>query len=153
MWCVGVLTKEYRTRMYELLELYARPLRRDEPVICLDEKSTQLLRDFRAPLPMRPGVALRQDYEYVRGGTCNLFVAVEPKGGQRTVEVTERRGKADFVAFACDLLERVYGSARRVHLVLDNKRKLDVANCSIGLNDVLGDGRVAAAAPQTRHFD
>jgi hypothetical protein len=75
MWCVGVLTEEYRSRMYELLELYARPMRRDEPVVCLDEKSTQLLGDSRAPLPMRPGVPLRQDYEYVRGGTCNLFVA------------------------------------------------------------------------------
>jgi hypothetical protein len=41
--------------------LYARPLRRDEPVVCLDEKSTQLLSDFRAPLPMRPGVPVRQD--------------------------------------------------------------------------------------------
>jgi hypothetical protein len=106
--------------MYKLLELYARPLRRDEPVICLDEKSTQLLGDSRPPLPMRPGVPARQDYEYVRGGTCNLFVAVEPKGGRRTVTVTERRAKVDFVAFVRELLEDVYGSARRVHLVLDN---------------------------------
>jgi hypothetical protein len=120
MWCVGELTQEYRERMYQLLELYARPLRRDEPVICLDEKSTQLLGDSRAPLPMRPGVPARQDYEYVRGGTCNLFVAVEPKGGRRTVAVTERRAKPDFVAFVRELLEGVYGSARRVHLVLDN---------------------------------
>jgi len=120
MWCVDELTQEYRERMYQLLELYARPLRREEPVICLDEKSTQLLGDSRAPLPMRPGVPARQDYEYVRAGTCNLFVAVEPKGGRRTVVVTERRAKADFVAFVRELLQRIYGSARRVHLVLDN---------------------------------
>lgn len=32
----------------------------------------------------------RQDYEYVRNGTTtNLFVAVEPKAGQRIVSVTE----------------------------------------------------------------
>jgi hypothetical protein len=98
MWCVGVLSEEYRSRMYELLELYARPRQRDEPVICLDEKSTQLLGDCRAPLPMRPGVPARQDYEYVRAGTCNLFVAVEPKGGRRTGAVTEHRGQA---AAAC----------------------------------------------------
>jgi hypothetical protein len=36
------------------------------------------------------------------------------------VGVTERRAKPDFVAFVRDLLERVYRSARRVHLVLDN---------------------------------
>jgi hypothetical protein len=36
------------------------------------------------------------------------------------VVVTKARGKIDFVAFARNLLERVYRSARRVHLVLDN---------------------------------
>jgi hypothetical protein len=120
MWCVGVLTEEYRRRMYDLLDLYARPLRRDEPVVCVDEKSTQLLRDSRPGLPMRPGAPLRQDYEYARGGTANLFVAVEPKAGRRTVTVTEHRGKRDFVAFARHLLQRVYRHARRIHLVVDN---------------------------------
>jgi hypothetical protein len=47
-------------------------------------------------------------------------VALEPKGGRRIVAVTERRAKVDFVAFVRELLEGVYGSARRVHLVLDN---------------------------------
>jgi len=120
MWCVGILTEEYRRRMYDLLALYARPFHRQEPVICLDEKSTQMLTHSRTPLPMRCGTPIRQDYEYVRRGTCNLFVAVEPRAGRRVVGVTERRAKPDFVAFVRDLLERVYRSARRVHLVLDN---------------------------------
>lgn len=120
MWCVGRLTDEYRQRMYDLLDLYARPFRSREPVVCLDEKSKQLLKDSRPPLPTRPGMPLRQDYEYVRGGTCNLFVAVEPKGGRRTVQITEHRAKTDFVAFVQYLLERVYATARRIHLVLDN---------------------------------
>ena len=120
MWCIGRLTKEYRQRMYDLLDLYARPFRPGEPVVCLDEKSKQLLKDSRAPLPIRPGMPVRRDYEYVRAGTCNLFVAVEPKGGRRTVLVTDRRAKPDFVAFVRSLLEQVYGTARRVHLVLDN---------------------------------
>lgn len=120
MWCVGQLTEEYRQRMYNLLDLYARPFRSREPVICLDEKSKQLLKDSRRPLPIRPGTPLRQDYEYVRGGTCNLFVAVEPKGGRRTVQITDHRTKADFVAFVQYLLEDVYATARRIHLILDN---------------------------------
>jgi hypothetical protein len=106
--------------MVDLLDLYARPFRPDEPVVCLDEKSKQLLRDSRAPLPIRPGTPARRDYEYVRAGTCNLFVAVEPRGGRRTVRVTDRRAKPDFVAFVRDLLQRVYATARRVHFVLDN---------------------------------
>ena len=106
--------------MYELLALYARPHHGSEPVVCLDEKSTQLLADSRTALPMQPGRPLRQDYEYRRRGTCILFVAVEPQAGRRTVLVTKRRAKPDFVHFARHLIEHVYHSARRVHLVMDN---------------------------------
>lgn len=120
MWCVGRLTEEYRERMYDLLDLYARPFRSREPVICVDEKSKQMFKDSRPPLPIKPGTPMRQDYEYVRAGTCNLFVAVEPKGGHRTVMVTDHRAKVDFVAFVQFLLEQVYATARRVHLVMDN---------------------------------
>lgn len=120
MWCVGRLTQEYRQRMYDLLDLYARPFRSREPVVCLDEKSKQLLKDSRPPLPIKPGTPGRLDYEYVRGGTCNLFVAIEPKGGRRTVQITDHRAKADFVAFVRHLLEQVYARAHRIHLVMDN---------------------------------
>ncbi len=120
MWCIGTLTEEYRQRMYDLLELYAKPLRRSEPVICVDEKSLQLLEHSRPPLPAAAHVVAKTDYEYVRKGTTNLFVAVEPKAGRRTVSVTDHRGKKDFVAFTRNLLTRTYAKARRVHLVLDN---------------------------------
>jgi len=120
MWCIGALTEEYRHRMYALLELYARPLSATEPVICIDEKSLQFIGHSRAPLPMTEGAPAKQDYEYKRNGTTNLFVAVEPKAGQRVVSVTEHRGKIDFVAFVGELLTRTYANARRVHLVLDN---------------------------------
>lgn len=106
--------------MYDLLDLYARPFRSREPVICVDEKSKQMFKDSRPPLSIKPGTPMRQDYEYVRAGTCNLFVAVEPKGGHRTVMVTDHRAKVDFVAFVQFLLEHVYATARRVHLVMDN---------------------------------
>jgi len=120
MWCIGRITEEYRKRMYDLLHLYSLPYRKQEPVVCLDEKSKQLLKDTRGPLPVKRGAPAKLDYEYKRAGVCNLFVAVEPKGQRRLVEVTERRAKPDFVGFVKILLERVYVSARRVHLVLDN---------------------------------
>ena len=120
MWCIGELTQEYRCRMYALLELYARPACRAEPVICIDEKSLQLIGHSREPLPMTSHNPTKQDYEYVRNGTTNLFVAVEPKAGQRIVSVTAHRGKVDFVAFIDGLLTGAYAKARRVHLVLDN---------------------------------
>lgn len=120
MWCIGRLTEEYRRRMYGLLDLYARPYLEREPVVCIDEKSKQLLKDIRTPLSLKPGVLAKHDYEYKRAGTCNLFVAVEPKGERRIVEVTARRTKVDFVDFVCRLLKAVYARASKVHLVLDN---------------------------------
>ena len=147
MWCIGTLTEEYRRRMYNLLALYARPLRCDEPVICIDEKSLQLLAHSREPLPMVPGARAKQDYEYVRKGTTNLFVAVEPKAGQRVVSVTAQRGKVDFVVFVQALLTDTYAAARKVHLVLDNLN-IHFRKC---FEDVLGK-RAASALLRRVHF-
>jgi hypothetical protein len=120
MWCVGRLTAEYRERMYGLCELYARPHDPQQPVVCVDEKSKQLLAPTRPAIPAKPGQIAKEDYEYERRGTCNLFVAVEPKGGHREVAVTERRTKADFVHFICGLLNTAYATVLMLHLVVDN---------------------------------
>jgi hypothetical protein len=120
MWCIGRITAEYRERMYNLLELYAKPYDPAEPVVCLDEKSKQLLQQTRRPIAAAPGQIAKEDYEYKRAGTRNLFVAIEPKAGHREVEVTRRRTKADFVGFVQYLAAVVYAQARKIHLVLDN---------------------------------
>ena len=120
MWCIGKITAEYRQRMYDLLELYARPYQAKEPVVCVDEKSKQLLEQTRRPLPAKAGVVAKEDYEYQRAGTRNLFVAVEPQGRHREVAVTARRTKSDFVKFIGRLVETVYVKAQKIHLVLDN---------------------------------
>jgi len=134
MWCIGELTQEYRQRMYALLALYARPFDPREPVLCIDEKSLQLIAHSRTPLPMSPGTPAKDDYEYVRAGTTNLFVAVEPKAGLRVVSVTEQRGKIDFVEFVVALLDGTYAAVRRIHLVLDNLN-IHFRKC---FDDVLG---------------
>jgi hypothetical protein len=106
--------------MYDVLDLYALPYNRDEPVVCVDEKSKQLLADTRVPLACKPGAANKHDYEYERRGTRNLFVAVEPLAGWRQVQVTAHRKKPDFVRFIRQLLQGRYRSAKKVHIVLDN---------------------------------
>ena len=120
MWCIGKITAEYRQRMYDLLALYAKPYHAEEPVVCVDEKSKQLLQQTRQPLAAKAGSVAKEDYEYKRAGTRNLFVAVEPKGCHREVEVTARRTKSDFVKFIGRLVETVYAKAHKIHLVLDN---------------------------------
>ena len=120
MWCIGKITAEYRQRMYDLLALYAKAYQAEEPVVCVDEKTKQLLEQTRRPLAGKAGSVAKEDYEYKRAGTRNLFVAVEPKGGHREVEVTARRTKSDFVKFVGRLVETVYAKAQKIHLVLDN---------------------------------
>lgn len=120
MWCIGNITPQYRQRMYNLLDLYERPYNAEEPVVCVDEKSKQLLAPLRPKLPVKPGQVTKVDYEYERKGTRNLFVAVEPLAGWRQVAVTLQRKKSDFVHFIRQLLQGRYRKAKRVHLVLDN---------------------------------
>lgn len=146
MWCIGALTEEYRHRMYALLNLYARPVSKAEPVICIDEKSLQLIAHSREPLPMTENSAAKDDYEYVRNGTTNLFVAVEPRAGQRIVEVTAHRGKVDFVAFVQDLVDNAYAKARCVHLVLDNLN----THFKKSFDDVLGTRAAAKLLRRVR---
>lgn len=105
--------------MYHLLELYEKPYDPLQPVICIDEKSKQLLGENKTPIPMKPGKSGKYDYEYKRLWTRNIFVAVEPKGGKRKVRVTERRTKKDFAEFVQGL-EKDYASATKIHIVLDN---------------------------------
>lgn len=106
--------------MEDVLDVYARPLDPKRPVVCLDEGGKQLVGDARPPLPVRPGKPERVDYEYVRNGTANLFVAFEPLAGVRRVQVTERRTSRDFARFARRVLDEWYPAADRVVLVLDN---------------------------------
>lgn len=79
-----------------------------------------MLARSRALLHIATGVLTRQDYEYVRRCIVNLFVAIKPRAAHREVSVTVRRGKADFDAFACRLVQSTYTRGGRVHVVLDN---------------------------------
>lgn len=101
------------------LRQYEKPLDPREPVVCLDEQPYQMVEDARPSEPASPGKIAKQDYEYRRGGTCSVFVAVEPKAGKRFTQARRHRKRADFARFVRDLLRR-YPDAERVHLVLDN---------------------------------
>ena len=69
---------------------------------------------------MEPGQAARQDYEYVRHGAANLFLAVEPLRGWRTARVTVRRTAQDFAEQLRLLVEEDYPDAEQIVLVTDN---------------------------------
>jgi hypothetical protein len=99
MWCIQTINAEYRARMYNILKLYEEKYDPKKPLICLDEKPKQLIGDKRKAVPMKPGSPEKYDYEYVRNGTANVFVAVEFKAGKRVTQVTKRRTMKDFAQF------------------------------------------------------
>jgi hypothetical protein len=75
--------------MEEVLDIYKKPYDPQYPQVCMDEMSTQLIEEVRAPLPATPGKPLRYDTEYKRNGTANIFMAFEPLAGKRYTTVTE----------------------------------------------------------------
>ena len=106
--------------MEDVLDLYAEPYDAQRPVVCFDETSTQLLSEPRPPLPAKPGRPRRQDYEYRREGTRNLFLTCEPRRGWRHVAVTQRRTRQDFAHQMRWLVDEAYPEAQVVRVVLDN---------------------------------
>ena len=120
MWCIASITPHYRERMYRLLDLYEQEGSSEYPVVCMDEKSKQLLSDVRGIIPLKPGSKEKYDYEYKRKGTRNIFVAVEPFGGKRHIKVTKTRKKGDFALFIKELVDEHYAHVKGICLVLDN---------------------------------
>jgi hypothetical protein len=106
--------------MEDVLEAYTRPYDATRPLVCLDEIAKQLLADTRPPEPVAPGRPRREDYEYRRGGTANLFVACEPLRGWRSARVTERRTRVDWAHAVRELIDVHYPEAERIVLVMDN---------------------------------
>jgi hypothetical protein len=106
--------------MEDVLDVYARPVDPARPVVCMDEKPYQLHADARAPIPAAPGRDRREDSEYVRHGTCSIFVWVEPLRGWRHVDAHPHRTKIDWAHQVDRLLSVDYPDAESVVLVMDN---------------------------------
>lgn len=106
--------------MEDVLDVYARPLDPKRPQVCLDEGCKQLLEDSRPSLPMEAGQPVREDYEYVRQGTCSFFMLFAPLLAWRHVEVTERRTARDFALVIKRLVDIYFPEAEKIVLVLDN---------------------------------
>jgi transposase len=132
MWCVPKIDSEYVARMEDVLDLYAEPADPTRPVVCFDESPTQLIGEVAAPqppvpaapatatTPAEPGTPARLDYEYVRHGTVNLFVAYDIHRGWRHVEVTEQRTSYQFAHQMKALVDEHYPDAVCIRVVMDN---------------------------------
>jgi hypothetical protein len=114
--------------MEDVLAVYAQPYDPARPVVCMDEKPFQLLGHVRDPLPAKPGKDIREDSEYIRCGTCSIFVWVEPLRGRRRVHALSRRTRIDWAGQVKELLTVDYPDAETVVLVMDNLNTHGIAS-------------------------
>jgi DDE superfamily endonuclease len=119
MWCVAELNPEYIAKMEDVLATYEKPLDVTEPVVCIDEKPVSLHADVRPGIRAAPGRIAKQDNEYKRCGTANVFCAVEPKAGVHFTWPTPNRKAAEFAQVIGNLAAH-YPAASTIHLVMDN---------------------------------
>lgn len=105
--------------MEQVLDIYKRPYNPEFPVVCMDESPKQLIEGARATVPMKPGQEAKVDYEYIRKGVVNIFMANEPLAGKRIVEVTEFKTKKDWAVFI-QKISIEYAEAKKITLIMDN---------------------------------
>jgi hypothetical protein len=106
--------------MEDVLEVCLRPSDPARPLVCMDEASKQLVKETRRPQPAQPGQPARYDVEYERAGVRNLFLAVAPLEGWRTVAVTEHRTRTDWAAFMRTIADTRFPTAERIVVLQDN---------------------------------
>lgn len=105
--------------MENVLDVYKRPYEENNPVVCMDESPKQLIEE-RNSTPIKPGQEARVDYEYIRHGVVNIFMANEPLKGKRMAEVTECKTKQDWARFVRRISDEMYPDATKITLVMDN---------------------------------
>ncbi|MEO7802878.1 MAG: IS630 family transposase [Ginsengibacter sp.] len=111
---------EFVANMEHVLDVYKRPYSKDYPVVCMDESPKQLIEEGKTAIAMKPGQEARIDYEYIRHGVINIFMANEPLKGKRFVEVTEFKTKKQWALFIKQIADKEYPKAKKITLVMDN---------------------------------
>lgn len=106
--------------MEDILDVYHRGYDPRFPRFVWTRGSKQLLANKREGEPMQPGQSERYDNEYERHGTISVFVATEPLGGKRLLQVRKRRTKKDWALFMRELIDVHYPQAEKIVLVMDN---------------------------------
>ena len=130
MWCIPAEQDgAFVARMEQVLEVYARPYEARFPVVCMDEQPFQLLSERRRPVSLGGRRGRLVDYEYVREGSCTVWMFVDPLGCWREVRVTPRRTAVDWAEQVRALVDAPrYAEAERIVLVCDNLNTHDVGS-------------------------
>jgi hypothetical protein len=106
--------------MEDVLDVYPQERNEKRPLGCMDECPKQLIGETRVPLPVKPGAAVCFETEYVRNGTCDIFMFVAPLEGWRRVEIREQRTRKDWAEQIRRLVDEDFPVAEKIILVMDN---------------------------------
>src|SRR3954453_3269376 len=111
----------FAAQVTEICDLYTRPLRPDEVVLCVDEMTSLQPRprksQTRATGKDQP---TRVEHEYGRCGALNLFAAFDTRTGKVYGMTASRKRQAEFIAFLEQLDRAIPASVTTIHVVLDN---------------------------------
>ena len=119
-WCITDIDGEFIARMEDVLDIYAMPSQKGVSRICFDERPCQLIGERIAPLPMKEKHPKKEDYEYVRQGTCVVLMAYDIDKGQRFLQIRDRRTKKDYAEFMYWLETNHYTDTNKILLIQDN---------------------------------
>ena len=114
--------------MEDVLEVYSRPYDETLPVICMDEKPVQLLAQAREGFTSNSTGIRYEDNEYIRNGTCSIFLFTEPHAGWRNAEAKQQRTRTDWAERIKWLLDERYPNVQCVILVCDNLNTHNIAS-------------------------
>ena len=122
MWCIPPKQNaDFVAKMEEVLEVYSRPFNEKRPVICMDEKPFQLLDEMFMPIPLsEDNHSVKYDCEYVRKGSCSVFMFTEPLGQWREAHALPHRTSEDWAKEMKWLIDKAYPDAEKIVLVMDN---------------------------------
>jgi transposase len=122
-WKTAQIDEQFTLLAAKVLWCYERVeelYRRDELVICVDEKPNLQALSRRTPKqPMRPGQIERREFEYKRQGTVTFLVSFNVYDGQMWGCCIEANDHQHFLG-CLRQIKRRYPGARRIHLIMDN---------------------------------
>lgn len=122
MWCIPPKQNaDFVWHMEDVLDVYSRPYDPDYPVVCMDEKPFQLLDEMLEPIPMKEDNHTKKyDSEYVRKGSCSIFMFTEPLAQWREAHALPHRTSDDWAHQMKWLIDDIYSQAKKIVLVMDN---------------------------------
>ena len=116
--------------MEDVLDRSQCPYAPRHPLVNMDEKPVQLIKETRAPLPAQPGKPSRYDDADERVGTANGLLLTAPLTGWRTLDLSAQRTAVDWAHQSQHLLDDGYPEADKVTLVCDHLNTPKLASLS-----------------------